>query len=247
MSTKIEEVRAINEAQKAYKWNIFLPNLSIANLNSRLNQVFGQVTTESSNGTLFERAIDSQSSALLNGTRNRINQAAQFFNPSMQVEEVQGLPFAGVDREPFYEAGRNTYFPSLEDTSSFSVVFYQDASDKIPSYINEWKRKIVNQDGTKNLPSNYKLPITVQLLNGQNQVTFEIIAVGCFPTLTTGYNLGNQSENLKFTQEFSVDRIDYGPVFDIRGAVKQDLQDRLLSKTAEQIENDSNFNFLNNF
>lgn len=246
MATKIEEIRNLNDPQKAYKWRAFLPNFTLPALNSRLQTFAGQIpniTGAKIGGVNFDATIASQTEALANGVRNELNQKAQFFNPSIQVEEVQGLPFPGVDREAFYEAGRNTYFPSLEDVGSFSIVFYQDASKQIPDYIMEWKRRIVNEDGTKNLPNSYKMPINVQLLNGKNKVTLDMTMVGCFPIQTSGYNLVNQSENLKLTQEFSVDRVRFNPVFDVPAAFKQDIQDKLSNKVNDFLIDDSNFTF----
>ena len=242
MAITIEEVRALNDPQKVYKWRVILPNIGLSGLKNRIGQFAGQIP--GINGTPLDNTINSQTEALTNGAKNKADQAAQTFNPSLQVEEVLGLPFFSVDRDPFYEAGRNTHFPSLEDLPTFTIVFYQDASNRIPSYINGWKRKIVNQDGTKNLPSNYKFPITVHLLNGLNQVTYEIQLLGCFPTQTSGYNLTNESENLKLTQEFSVDRVEYGPISDLRGNFKQNQQDKLLRKSRQILNDDANFSFL---
>lgn len=245
MATKIEEIRGLNDPQRTYKWRVFLPNFTLPSLRSKLDQFSGQLP--GLNGKPFSNSsvINSQTEALAGGIKQKLDQAAQFFNPSIQVEEVQGFPFPNIDKEAFYEGGRNTYFPSLEDVPSFSITFYQDASNKIPNYIMQWKRRIVNQDGTKNLPSNYKFPINLQLLNGQNKVTLDVTARGCFPTQTDGYNLNNQSENLKLTQEFSVDRIHYNEIFYVRAAVKQNIEDKLSTKAADILNRESSFTFLN--
>lgn len=233
MGTTIEEVRSLNDPQRAYKWRIYLPNLSLSALNARVDKFAGSLPGIS--GTPFDDTIASQSQALINGAKNKLNSSLQFFNPSLQVEEVQGLPFNNIEAEEFYEAGRTTYYPGRESTDPVSIVFFQDASGRIPDYLHKWKRLIINEDGTKNPPANYKFPITVQYLNGKNKVSYEVTLQGCFPTITTSQNLNQESENIKFTQEFSVQKALPTPILDLEAALKGDLQDRVLSKTNEEL------------
>ena len=224
--SKIEEVRSLNDPQRAYKWRISLPSFSFIDPRSALNRLADKIPVFQS--PYLNQVVDEQLRSRLD-VLNIPFLSNRSFSPSFQVEEIQGLPFPNCTREEFYEAGKYTYFPSVENIQPFTIVFYQDASNRIPNYILEWKRKVINDDGTKNLPSEYKLPINVQLLNGENKVTLDITLFGCFPLETLGYDLNNESRNIKLTQTFSVDRIKYNPVADIASSFKDAALNRLVN------------------
>ncbi|NNK82762.1 MAG: hypothetical protein HKO92_06540 [Flavobacteriaceae bacterium] len=243
MSRKIEDVRSLNDPQRAYKWEVSLPNFGPQNLRTSPDSFLNrQLNTRL--GRLAATEINQRASSILGSPLDLINIPPRDFRASFQVEEVQGVPFPGVDREAFYEAGRNTYFPSLEDINSFSIVFYQDASNKIPNYIMQWKRRIINEDGTKNLPKEYKEPIGIKLKNGLNQTVLDVTFKGCFPTQSSGYNLSNQSENLKFTQEFSTDRLIFNSVSETLVSPKDQILDRLERKSRKDINREAGFELL---
>lgn len=236
----IEDVRNLNDPQKSYNWRIFLPRLGDPNINSD-NQSLGS-RFEDRIRTIATEQINQRASGILGGPLELIernqgkfgNSPKDKFNPSFQVEEVQGLALPGVDREAFYEAGRNIYFPGLEDQTPFTIVFFQDASDKIPEYIMRWKRKIVAEDGSKGLPYNYKRPIIVHLLNGRKESVLEITLEGCFPTIASGYNLtSSSSDNLKLTQEFTYDRMLLNTLDDIEVDPTKQVARRLFNKTRQ--------------
>jgi hypothetical protein len=246
MSRTIEEVRGLNDPQKAYKWEIILPDLGTVNVRKSpdvfQDQDFARLTG------LATTEINQRASSILGGPLDLFSGLPlprPSFKPSLQVEEVQGLTLPSVDREAFYEAGRNTYFPSLEDVNTFSVVFYHDASNNLPRYLMAWKRRIVAENGTKGLPGDYKESITVILRNGYNQITNRFFLEGCFPTSTSGYELNNNSENIKLTQEFSIDRISIDlNVSTNSPTTKQQIEDRLGRKDRQITNSQAGFDLI---
>lgn len=218
MSTlSLYDVRSLGDPQKAYKWRAVLPFIGdslVKKGNDALGSAFDQVGGGGSVGFLTNKLQSVASSAL---TSNKLNSFITGFNPSDYVEEVQGLPFPNVEREPFYEGGRNTYFPGIEDVGSFTIVFYQDESDRIQNYMFKWKALIVNPDGTKNYPSTYKQSINVRLLDNANRTIFSYRLLGCFPTISSPYNLNNTSDRIVWAQEFSVDRVEIVPTDTLAG------------------------------
>lgn len=247
----IEDVRNLNDPQKAYNWIVFLPNLNDPNISSD-NQSLGS-RFEDRTRTIVTEQINQRASGILGGPLELIdrnqskhgNSPKDRFNPSFQVEEVQGLALPGVDREAFYEAGRNRYKPGLEDQNPFTIIFHQDASSKIPEYIMKWKRRIVAEDGSKGLPNDYKKTIVVHFLNGRKQSVLKITLEGCFPTISTGYNLASSSsENVKLGQEFSYDRMLLEPIDDIDVDQTNQVGRRLFNKTREIINKEAGVDFL---
>lgn len=230
MSITIEEVRSIRDPQRSYKWKVTLPppnnflsdstikkqNTLLSKASRVLNRVNPQV------GSVVQEVSSFT-------TRLNLPQLSTSFTPSLYVEEVQGLPFAGVEREEFYEAGRNVYFPSNEDTPPVTLVFYVDQSNNITNYINWWKRAVVNVDGIKGLPVEYKAPILVELLDGTNLVVDSFRLLGCYPTATTPYNLNQESGRLTLIQDFSVDRVEHLPI-DSEAIEKKRIENRLINK-----------------
>ena len=224
--SKIEDVRNLNDPQRVYKWRISLPSFSFLDPRSVLDKFADKIPVFDS--PFVNQVVDTQVRDRLSALNIPIL-SNRSFSPSFQVEEVQGVPFPNSAREEFYEAGKYTYFPSVETIQPFSIVFYQDASNKIPNYIMEWKRRVINNNGTKNLPSEYKMPINIQLLNGNNKITFDITLFGCFPLETTGYDLSNESKNLKLTQSFSVDRVHYNAVPNIADTLREAALGKLVN------------------
>jgi len=184
MPLSIDSVRALGSPQLSYKWEVVLP--TILPKSPSVNSVTSLVSTIRSGEAGF-------------------NKIASGFNPSFVVEEIQGLPFPSVSNEPFYEGGKNTYFPGLLDIQSVTLVFFHDQSSRIPEYIDSWKKLMINEDQTRNYPKDYKKSIVVSLLTGKNLPIFTYRLLGVFPTQTAPYSLTTTSEPLKFTQEFSVD------------------------------------------
>ena len=237
MSLTLEEVRGLGDPQKSYKWRVtmpFLSNTPAGKAGNFINKRFNNIKGSAGN---IARKIQPLIGSRIDQTK--FNSRLGGFNPSNYVEEVQGLPFPSVDREAFYEAGRNTYFPNLEDIATFSIVFYQDESSKIQDYFFNWKRLIVNQDGTKNYPKDYKHSIRVQYLSGKNKVVFDYRLVGCFPTQTVPHNLINTTDRLTWVQEFSVDRVEI--IQSLKDLVIDTLTDKLKTTNADKIERASNF------
>lgn len=233
MGVTIEEIRGLGGSQKSYKWKVFLPAILDPLVNSLDSFVDNRVAQSGSN-------LARKSSSIISGQIDKSKISLRGFNPSIQVEEIQGVPFPGVSAEPFYEAGRSVNFPGLEEIEPFSISFFQDESPNIPIYIMDWKRLIMNEDGTTNLPSNYKKPIRIQLLDGKNRPTFDYQLLGCFPTSTTPLALTNESGRLTFTQEFSVDRVEILPG-SFQQLARNEVTDKLRKTTSEQINQLSNF------
>ena len=206
MPLTIEECRALGDPQKSYKWEVKMPPIGEKSP-SLLDSGKSLLNRQAPSG-LDAQAVLRAGSSILNGNLPLNRAALRTFDPSLYVEEVQGMPFPNVDREDFYEGGRKTYFASIEEVGTVTLVLYQDESGRIPKYMMDWKHLIRNQDGTLNYPTNYKKPIVVHLLNGLNVKVGSWRLVGCFPTNTMPYTLNNASDRVTWVQEFSVDRVE---------------------------------------
>jgi hypothetical protein len=233
----IEDIRNLTDPQRSYKWRVILPliNDSLVNaLTKRSRSAADNLSEKVSKKNPRAGSIVGDSTSIVGGQIAAKGYNVFGFNPSILVEEVQGLPFPSVEREAFYEGGRNTYFPSIEDVQPVTFVFYVDESNRISEYVINWKRLITNEDGTKNLPAEYKKSIRIQLLNGEDEVVDDFRLEGCFPTATTPYNLAQESGRLTLTQEFSVDRVEQLPAnFESLGRT---LARDKINRTIDQID-----------
>jgi hypothetical protein len=186
MALTINDVRNLGDPQRSYKWEVIMPTIgliTLVNNNSRKNSY--KLTGKSTiNGTLD---VDQPRTA------------------SIFVEEVEGLPFSKIDSEAFYEGGSNTYFPGIKDIDRVTLFFYQNESSYIPAYLESWKSLVVQPNGLRNFPSEYKHDIVVRLLDGRNNVTVAFRLRGTFPTVTTPLDLNYETGRVRFAQEFSID------------------------------------------
>lgn len=244
MSTTINDIRSLPDPQRSYKWRVTFSSFNHTPLQESESKPFSTTKAQLDS---FVNASTSAGNRLLSGATSNITGVSprikdhantkSKFNPSLLVEEVQGLSLPNIDREAFYEGGRETYFPSLETVTPVTFTFYQDVTGEVIDYIMQWKRKTITENGLKELPKNYKQDIIVELLNGYNEPIYKFTLSGCFPTATSPYTLNNQSENLKLIQEFSIDRITVqGITTTNQGLKKPDLKDRLDSRIAQEVQ-----------
>lgn len=206
MPLTIDEVRNLKDPQRSYKWEVVMPLIALYNETPSTSR--NKFSVISSLKSISTGNINVNTLAGL-GVSGVADQVVRNVNPSVLVEEVQGVPFSRIDSEAFYERGAHIYFPGLVDIDRMTIVFYQDESNAIPAYIDSWKQLIIKKDGTRNLPDLYKQTILIRLLSGLNEPVLAYRLHGVFPTVTTPYNLDNSSQRLNFIQEFSVDSGEY--------------------------------------
>lgn len=112
----------------------------------------------------------------------------------------------GVTSEPSYKAGSNNYNPSISDVEAFSATFFLDEDASTLEDIMNWKALIQNEDGTYNMPLDYKMDVIAMLLNGRGKEVALFRYGGVFPTTTSPLQ-GDyaSSERMVLEQQFSVD------------------------------------------
>lgn len=233
MSLTIEEIRGLGDPQKSYRWRVVMPIIDKSQAPKKSKGRDFLASTPN-----IRNAVSGAANTLKSVTGYDLNLDLAF-NISNYAEEVQGLPFPGVDRESIYEGGRQTHFPSTELLAPFTISFYQDESSRVQNYFLYWKGKIVNQDGTKNYPSEYKHTIVVKLLDGLNNVVFDYKLLDCFPTQTAPYTLNNTSGRLVWVQEFSADRVEIEE--SSASSNQSNLQNKLKNTSLDKLQRSAKF------
>lgn len=124
------------------------------------------------------------------------------------VEEVV-LPFPKLESTPVFRAATNIYYPKFTDIGPVSIKLYEDVQLTAQKYIRMWAGKVVNRDGSYNLPYEYKGKITVYPKDATGKRLAQFNLIGCFPTDTDSYTFtSGQTERHVLNQSFSVDSLE---------------------------------------
>jgi hypothetical protein len=133
------------------------------------------------------------------------------FNPSDQgsylVEEIGGLPVTSIQQKQFNEGGGVVYFANTVEIETISITFLVRPSSELFNYFQAWRDLIINEDGSRNYPSQYKQSMLVELLDGNNQAHTSYRLLGVWPMQTQALgplNYGT-TDRIRWTQTFSVD------------------------------------------
>jgi hypothetical protein len=128
----------------------------------------------------------------------------QIFAESLSVN------FTKIPAKARHGGGSNTYFPDFNDIDAISVVFYENQNYETTKWINEWRRKVVKEDGTYGLPIEYKLDVLASFYPVDSETaSLEVKFLQIWPTEQASIDYSNEdtSGRVKITVPFSVDSV----------------------------------------
>lgn len=108
-----------------------------------------------------------------------------------------------------FRGGLQVPYPMFSDNGAFSLTLYEDHHLNSTRYCDTWRELIMNyKTRLYNLPSVYKKPIAIAVIDSRNYVSMFFIMLGSFPVggVTPQFN-GTSSDPVKIMQEFRCNRI----------------------------------------
>lgn len=132
------------------------------------------------------------------------------FGLTAEYVESVAVPKSNYAASPgVFMAGQRMYFAEAMDTATVSIAFYEDVRMTAHAYINAWKARISNPNGTRNPPAYYKAPITLLAMDVKGNVLGRLVMQGCWPQTESNYDAtSGNSERVIVTVEFTCDRVD---------------------------------------
>lgn len=118
------------------------------------------------------------------------------------------IPFNNIKADGVFFGGGYNYFPQFHDVSAFNVNFYADSKGRSLKYLLGWKSMVKDfETGLYNLPTEYKRPWVVALLDAKGNGICEVTYEGCWPADTGQLSLdySDGSTRLVLNQNFSTD------------------------------------------
>lgn len=149
------------------------------------------------------------------------------------VEEAV-LPFVDFDSVSNYRAGKNYHYPNHYNLNSLQLKFYGDVKGNTFSYLKAWQNLIVDTStGLYNVPSVYKLPISITILDAAQFLVTKFTYLGCWPSAVDQVTVGSQqSGRITPTVTFQVDEL----IIDVIGG---DQHDSSVGSAVDNINKDT--------
>lgn len=135
------------------------------------------------------------------------------FEPEM-AEYVEQINFSATafDSAPYVRAGRTINLASVRNTAPINVIFYGDVNNLAINYIDDWKRRVGNPDGTFNYPTEYRGTISVNIVDQTGQYMGTYLLANCWPVGAYQIDLSSSDvERVRITQDFSCDQVVFVP------------------------------------
>ena len=210
------QVLATPDAAVTWKWGVMLPDNIPEPIEGLGNSGLGNSEYNSNSGysalnTLWNsiKNISNKVSNAVSAVENQVSTAGI----CLRAESIK-IPFESIQSSTARTQARLRNFPDQINVDSIDITFYEDYNYTTLTYLEKWKRSIVNEYGVFRLPEGddgYARDIyaylfdTVGLLKGS--VKFE----GCYPQQISPLDFNSESQAVKISCNFSVNRISWNP------------------------------------
>ena len=125
------------------------------------------------------------------------------FVEEMTLTEPNFMTSEAIPRDGYY-----IYVAEKLNTSPISVVFFEDRSLTVATWLAHWNRQISPDGKTRNYPSQYKQTWTIWLKDVKGVSVGQLNLHGVWPTTGISRNLASLgSERVRVSIEFSIDRM----------------------------------------
>jgi hypothetical protein len=131
------------------------------------------------------------------------------------IEEVS-VPFPQITSDNgTFRAGIMKFYPVSRAVGQVSIKFYEDIRLTVSNFLNQWRAKIFNRNGTVNMPegaNGYKGTLIVNVKDAKGTVVGTFKLTGLFPLNPDPFALQSaSSERVIVGCEFSVDGFEMNP------------------------------------
>lgn len=210
------QVLATPDAAVTWKWGVMLPGNIPEPIEGLGNGGLGNSEYDPNSGygalnTLWNsiKNVSNKVSNVVSAVENQVSTAGI----CLRAESIK-IPFESIQSSTARTQARLRNFPDQINVDSIDITFYEDYNYTTLTYLEKWKRSIVNEYGVFRLPEGddgYARDIyaylfdTVGLLKGS--VKFE----GCYPQQISPLDFNSESQAVKISCNFSVNRISWNP------------------------------------
>ena len=141
------------------------------------------------------------------------------FVEEMTLTEPNFMTSEAIPRDGYY-----IYVAERLNTLPISVVFFEDRSLTVATWLAHWNRQISPDGKTRNYPSQYKQTWTIWLKDVKGVPVGQLNLHGVWPTTGISRNLASLgSERVRVSIEFSIDRMVFKPVKGSTGGMLSQL------------------------
>lgn len=216
------QVLATPDVAVTWKWGVMLPdnipepieglgNGSLTSKNGILGSLDELAAKNETINTVWNTAknVAGKVSKVVSAVENQVSTAGI----CLRADTIK-IPFESIQSSTARTQARLRNFPDQVNVDSVDITFYEDYNYTTLTYLEKWKRSIVNEYGVFRLPEGddgYARDIyaylfdTVGLLKGS--VKFE----GCYPQQIGALDFNSESQAVKISCNFSVNRISWNP------------------------------------
>lgn len=217
----LSQILAIPDLAVSWKWGIQLPS----NIPTPKSD-FGNVTEDS--GLIGVDAVDrfldrysltDTAKKAKNYLKNRtgiVNLTTDPIDTSdicLRASSVT-CPLESITSTTTRTQARLRNFPDQITTDSVRITFYEDYNFTVLTYLDRWKRSIVNEYGVFRLPEGddgYARDIIAYLFDTTGLLRGTVTFSSCYPEQISGLDLNSESNAIQISCQFSTQKITWQP------------------------------------
>lgn len=127
------------------------------------------------------------------------------------IAEKITATFPKIPAKSRFTHGRMNYFPDNNEIDGISVTFYETYDYDVTRWLSRWRGRVVHEDGTYGVPSDYKKDVTAQMfLPGSEQPALTLVYKGAWPTDKGAFEFSYEDDSGRIMVEaqFSVDEVE---------------------------------------
>lgn len=200
------QILTVPDVAVSWKWGVMLPTNIPEPIPADSSNT--GITSGNSIWRTIEETADKISNVVSN-VANQVNVAAI----CLRAESIK-IPFESLTSTTVRTQARLRSFPNEINVESVDMTFYEDYNYTTLTYLEKWKRSIVNERGVFRLPEGedgYCRDIYAYLFDTVGLLKGAVKFVNCYPEQIQALNLGSSSEAVKISCSFSVQAISWTP------------------------------------
>lgn len=129
------------------------------------------------------------------------------------------IPLDNIDSEAKFRGGKYYFFPRFSQVSTLNLTFYETHSYYVTSWLDTWRKLVVDENGLFGLPADYMGTAQLVLYDTVGYPRCIITLQGMWPTAPTGLRYNQESRNLEVGHEFRIHSVAITSEYSIASSV----------------------------
>jgi len=202
----LAQILTVPDGAVTWKWGVMMPDTIPEPIEG-----FGE---EEESGFLnklwgYAKSAAKVVTKTINAVENQISTAGL----CLRAESIK-IPFESINSTTSRTQARLRNFPDQINVESIDITFYEDYNYTALTYLDKWKRSIVNEYGVFRLPGGddgYAKDIYAFLFDTTGILKGIVQFENCYPEQITPINFGSTSDVVKISCSFNVQYIKWLP------------------------------------